>query len=175
MKCTQEYDADSGSSASKPLAFSDGLDHGEFVRLPLLAPQSSATLPSRPSPQCPASPLRILVVDDNSDSGETMALLLRLSGHDVRSADSGPVAIESARQFLPEVVLMDIGMPGMDGYTTARHLRNEMVGHQPLLIALTGYTQDDHLKRAREAGFDHHLAKPVEIDALTKLLPDRKE
>jgi CheY-like chemotaxis protein len=80
------------------------------------------------------------------------------------------VALDIAKSFVPEVVLMDIGMPGMDGYTAAKHLRKEMVEHQPLLIAVTGYTQDAHMARAREAGFDHHLAKPVELEALTKLL-----
>jgi CheY-like chemotaxis protein len=164
-------DLATGTVQSPPLVCISGSAGDVEAMRPLLHAQSR---PSPKSPRTAASPLRILVVDDNADSGETMALVLRLSGHDVRTADSGPAALESAREFVPEVVLMDIGMPGMDGYTAARHLRTQMVEHQPLLIALTGYTQDDHMMRAREAGFDHHLAKPVEIDALTKLLANRK-
>jgi two-component system CheB/CheR fusion protein len=116
------------------------------------------------------SSLRILVVDDDADSGDSLALLLRLSGHDVRVVDSGRAALSAVKEFRPRFVLLDIGMPDMDGYAVAQHLRKDGHVEQPVLIAVTGYTQADHLERARAVGIDHHLCKPVDMDALSELL-----
>jgi CheY-like chemotaxis protein len=111
---------------------------------------------------------RVLVVDDNQDSAESLALLLELYGHEVRTAFAGPSALETAGVFLPEIVLLDIGLPGMDGYEVARRLRAEHDGCR--LIALTGYGRDDDRQRSREAGFDHHLVKPVDLEELKRAL-----
>jgi len=111
---------------------------------------------------------RILVVDDNHDSAESLALLLELQGHDVRTAFTGPAAIETASAFRPEIVLLDIGLPGMDGYEVARRLRADL--GRVRLIALTGYGRDEDRDRSREAGFDHHLVKPVDLEALKRML-----
>jgi two-component system CheB/CheR fusion protein len=111
---------------------------------------------------------RILVVDDNQDSAESLALLLEIYGYEVRAAFSGPEAVEATRTFLPDVVLLDIGLPGMDGYEVARLIRAD--GNGCMLVALTGYGQDEDRRRSREAGFDHHLIKPVDLEALTRVL-----
>ncbi len=117
-----------------------------------------------------AGRLRILVVDDNVDSADSLALLLELGGHEVRTAHDGPRALEAARAFQPRVVLLDIGLPGMNGYEVARHLRELPEAGRALLIALTGYGQDDDRRKALDAGFDHHLVKPVDFDALRALI-----
>lgn len=119
--------------------------------------------PSRP----PGS--RILVVDDSVDSAETLAELLKIWGHDVHLAHDGPAAVAAAREYKPEIVLLDIGLPGMDGYQVARKLR-EQAGSSLMLIALTGYARDEDRRRSRRAGFDHHLVKPVALDELQGLL-----
>lgn len=111
---------------------------------------------------------RILVVDDNQDSAESLALLLEIYGHEVRTAFAGPAALETASTFRPDVVLLDIGLPGMDGYEVARRLRAEH--DRCRLIALTGYGRDDDRERSREAGFDHHLVKPVDLNELARVL-----
>jgi CheY-like chemotaxis protein len=112
----------------------------------------------------------VLVVDDNQDAAESVALLLRLWGHEVRTAHEGVSALKAARSYLPEVVLLDLGLPGLDGYEVARQLRGEQ-GEGPLLIvAMTGYGQDEDRRRSREAGFDHHLVKPVDPHTLQGLL-----
>jgi CheY-like chemotaxis protein len=111
---------------------------------------------------------RILVVDDNQDSAESLALLLELKGHEVRTAFAGPAALDIASTFQPEVVLLDIGLPGMDGYEVARRLRAGNDGSR--LVALTGYGQDDDRQRSRDAGFDHHLVKPVDLDELARVI-----
>jgi PAS domain S-box-containing protein len=154
-------------------AFSEGPGQGsEFVvRLPL------TRLAVSPSPQePPASEVvhltarRILVVDDNTDTAESLALLLRLAGHDTCTAADGPTALATARVFRPEIVLLDIGLPGMDGHEVARQLRQERGGSGLLLIAVTGYEQAADKRRARDAGFDHYLVKPVNLAALCQLV-----
>jgi CheY-like chemotaxis protein len=112
---------------------------------------------------------RIMVVDDNLDSAETMAELVRIWGYDVRTAHDGPAAIDTARGFRPHVVLLDVGLPGMDGYELARRLRAEGLAGD-LLVSVTGYGQEDDRRRAEEAGFDHHLTKPVDPDTLQRLV-----
>jgi CheY-like chemotaxis protein len=113
--------------------------------------------------------LRILVVDDMADSAESMAELLELWGHAVRMAASGPEALELVREFNPQLVLLDLGMPGMDGFETARRLRAEH-GRAPVLVALTGYGQIQDQEASRAAGFDYHMIKPVDLPMLRELL-----
>jgi CheY-like chemotaxis protein len=114
--------------------------------------------------------VHVLVVDDNPDAVEILSLLLQGWGHDVRTASSGPQAIEEVQTYHPEVVLMDIGLPGMDGYQVAQRMRTEASAKQPVLVALTGYGEDEDYRRSREAGFDHHLLKPVSSVLLQRLL-----
>ena len=111
----------------------------------------------------------MLVVDDNVDAAETLADLLDLWGHPVRTVRDGAAALEQAGSFLPAVVLLDIGLPGIDGYEVAQRLRRDQ-GYCGLLIALTGYGQDEDRRRSEEAGFDHHLTKPVDPEVLRALL-----
>lgn len=120
------------------------------------------------SPESP-DPRRVLVVDDNLDSADTMAELVRIWGYEVRTAHDGPAALECARSFRPNVVLLDVGLPGMDGYELARRLRAEGLAGD-LLVSVTGYGQEEDRRKAQEAGFDHHLIKPVNPDTLQRLV-----
>ena len=113
---------------------------------------------------------RVLVVDDNMDSAESLSLLLQLMGHTVRMAHDGEQALAEADAFRPEFVLMDIGMPRMDGYEAARRLRQAAWSAETVLVALTGWGQDEDKRCSEEAGFDHHLIKPVDPTALERLL-----
>jgi PAS domain S-box-containing protein len=113
---------------------------------------------------------RVLVVDDNIDAAETLADLLKLWGHEVCVAHDGAGGLKAAREYRPEVILLDIGMPDMDGYEVARRLRAEEAGRQAQLLAVTGYGQAEDRQRAREAGFDHHLTKPVDPEVVRDLL-----
>ena len=112
---------------------------------------------------------RVLVVDDNRDSAESIALLVEIWGHEVRTAFDGPSALDIAAAYRPEVILLDIGLPGMDGYEVARRLR-QGAGGGPVLVAMTGYGMEEDRRRSREAGFDHHLVKPVDPEGLRVLL-----
>ncbi|MGZ8217151.1 response regulator [Methylomagnum sp.] len=123
---------------------------------------------ANPAPRPPV--FRILVVDDNVDSADSMALLLGLDGHDARTAFDGPGALAEAARFLPRVVLLDIGLPGMDGYEVARRMRELPGLRDVLMIAITGYGREDDRARSKEAGFDHHLVKPVDPETLGRLL-----
>ncbi len=113
---------------------------------------------------------RVLIVDDNIDGAESMATLLELSGHTTRTAHSGPDALEAVRDFRPEVVFLDIGLPGMDGYEVAQRIRAESQVERPMLIALTGWGSHDDRERSRNAGFDHHMTKPIELAQLEQIL-----
>ena len=112
---------------------------------------------------------RVLVVDDNLDSADTMAELVRIWGFDVRTAHDGPAALECARSFRPHVILLDVGLPGMDGYELARRLRAEGLAGD-LLVSVTGYGQEEDRRKAEQAGFHHHLTKPVNPDTLLRLV-----
>jgi PAS domain S-box-containing protein len=154
-------------------ARSDGAGKGsEFVvRLPALPAQWPK--PSEPPPeQEPAGRrrLRVLVVEDEPAVEEMLVMLLRLWGHAVQAVHDGPGALAVAPTFRPQVVLCDIGLPGMNGYQLARHLRQQLALNKLVLIAITGYGQEEDQRRAREAGFDHHLAKPVDPVPFEKLL-----
>ncbi|MDI1481297.1 PAS domain S-box protein [Polyangium sp. y55x31] len=113
---------------------------------------------------------RILVVDDNIDAAESMALMLGYLGHETRMAHDGPSTLQIAATFQPELVLLDIGLPGLDGYEVARRLRAQRETQAAVLVAITGYGQEEDRKRARRAGFDHHLTKPVDHDRLISLI-----
>ena len=112
----------------------------------------------------------MLVVDDSTDAAESMALLLGLQGHEVRTAHDGASALQTAEAFHPEVVLLDIGLPGMDGCEVARRLRRLPGAAGAVLVAVTGWGQEEDRRRSAAAGFDHHLVKPVEPDALAAVL-----
>jgi PAS domain S-box-containing protein len=153
-------------------AASAGLGQGsEFiVRLPILQGEPPTERKIRPVLVYEAARRRILVVDDNADSAEALALALGAIGHEVRLAGDGPSALEVAAEFKPQVVLLDIGLPGMDGYEVARRLRARKEWAGVVLVALTGYGQEEDRRRARDAGFDHHLVKPIPPEAILALL-----
>jgi len=113
---------------------------------------------------------RILVVDDNEDARDTLAMMLEVLGHEVRSAADGLQALQVGREFLPEVVLLDLGMPKMNGYDTAVEMRRQPWGAHARLIATSGWGQPEDMQRSSAAGFDHHLVKPIEIETLLGLL-----
>ena len=113
---------------------------------------------------------KVLVVDDNVDSAESLSMLLELSGHEVYLAHDGEQALAEFELRRPDVVLLDIGLPKLDGFEVARRLRSDDRNRDLLLIALTGYGKDDDRNRGRDAGFNHHLVKPVEPETLMKLL-----
>lgn len=138
------------------------------VRLPRIAANASEPRTSRPVQLAyPIPPCRVLVVDDNVDSAEMLAVLLRMKGNDVHVAHDGPTAVNVAVEYKPNISLIDIGLPGMSGYDVARELRKHY-GDGMTLIALTGYGQDEDRRKSREAGFDEHLTKPVQFDVLEK-------
>jgi CheY-like chemotaxis protein len=144
------------------------------VRLPLLPERHEG--PSRPldisAERVTSAGCRVLVVDDNEDAATSLSTLLRLQGHEVQIAHDGESALAAAPQFLPHVVFLDIGMPGMDGCEVARSLRRQPGLEDVVLAALTGWGQKQDRRRTREAGFDHHLVKPPEAAALERVLND---
>lgn len=115
----------------------------------------------------------MLVVDDNDDAAELLSVVVEMLGNEVRTAGDGQSALDAAEEFLPDVVLMDLGMPKMDGYEAARRMRQQPWGKSLTLVALTGWGQAEDRRRTREAGFDHHLVKPADANALQALLSDR--
>ncbi len=156
-------------------AFSAGPGQGsEFVvRLPLakeFEPVARAAEPAGPGPAAKAAGRRILVVDDSRDSAETLQVLLELLGHEVRSAHDGPSALQAAVAFRPQVAFLDIGMPGMNGHEVARKLRRMTETKDVVLVAQTGWGQEEDRRRSAEAGFDHHLVKPVDLSAIEGIL-----
>ena len=157
-------------------ARSEGLGHGtEFVvRLPVASEQPSAGNSGSHREEGPAAPKtqprRVLIVEDNADAAESMALLVRSWGHEVAIARDGPSALELARGFQPERALVDIGLPGMTGYELGRRLREQMNHRGLCLIAMTGYGRDEDRRTALDAGFDVHLVKPANPEELQHLL-----
>jgi PAS domain S-box-containing protein len=144
----------------------------EFVvsLLPAKAPVPDRMARPAATPVHPLERVRVLVVDDNIDTADSLALALRLSGQDVRVAYDGASALAIAAEIRPEAVLLDIGMPVMDGYLVARRLRKTAGTERALLIAVTGWGQDDDRRRAKEAGFDHHLVKPIDPGIIAPLM-----
>jgi len=155
-------------------AYSDGPGKGSrfTVRLPLLVDQAAETAASpRPNGQRPAvPPRRVVVADDNRDAADSLGMLLRFLGADVHITYDGPSALAAVRSCRPAIALLDIGMPGMDGYDVARQLRSDPALADIRLIALTGWGQENDRSRSRAAGYDHHLVKPVSVEALEALL-----
>ncbi len=152
-------------------ARSRGLGRGsEFiVRLPALPPRT-ATTAAGPPPRVVASPVSLIVVEDNVDAAESLVMLLELFGHNVRAFHDGAAALDGACAEPPDVMLVDIGLPGMDGYEVARRARREPRLRRVSLVALTGYGRDEDRQAAIAAGFDHHLVKPIEPSALQSLM-----
>jgi CheY-like chemotaxis protein len=146
----------------------------EFVvRLPIVvdAPlPGPASLPDADDPPSPAARRRVLVVDDNRDSADSLAMFLNATGHEAIAAYDGEQAVEVARTAQPDVVLLDLGMPKLDGCEACRLIRQQAWGKDLFLIALTGWGQEDDHRRTSEAGFNHHLVKPVAPAVLAQLL-----
>ena len=160
-------------------AHSEGAGKGaEFVlRVPALAPtapRSEAAPALPPSSAMPSGARRVLVVDDNEDGADSLAMFLQIGGHEVKTAYDGEEAIATAESFKPEVVLLDIGMPRLNGYEACRRIRQSEWGRDMVLIAQTGWGQDEDRRRTREAGFDQHLIKPVDPVALMRIVEEAK-
>ncbi len=153
-------------------AYSEGLGKGsEFIVSLPTVPQPDKVIQTstvKANPQLTGR--RILVVDDNQDAARTLSMLLKLKKHEAHPRFGGREAIEAAEKLRPEVILLDIGMPELDGYETCRLIREQPWGKNMVLIALTGYGQDEDRRRSKEAGFDGHLVKPVDLAKLTELL-----
>ncbi|WP_052373944.1 response regulator [Chondromyces apiculatus] len=147
------------------------------IHLPLVPAGSERALThdegSRPAPDAPLTGHRILVVDDDVDAADSLGMLLELLGNQTHIAYDGMSAIDATRTFRPEVILLDIGMPGMDGHDTCRHIRQSPWGQDVTIIALTGWSQEQARRQSREAGFDLHFVKPVDPDHILEILAKR--
>jgi signal transduction histidine kinase/ActR/RegA family two-component response regulator len=143
-----------------------------IVRLPLAveAPQPDTLSPLTSTEPSPVVKRRILVVDDNVDGAESLAMLLEVCGHETHVAHDGVAAVEAADRVRPDVILLDIGLPKLNGFDVCQRIRQQPWGQNVIIIALTGWGQDVDRRRSHEAGFDHHVVKPVEHNALVKLL-----
>jgi PAS domain S-box-containing protein len=152
-------------------ASSDGLGRGaEFtVRLPVIV--DSVALPSvQPASESAAVTRRVLIVDDNRDSADSMSMLLQIAGNETHTAYDGLEALDAAEKLRPDVILLDIGLPNLSGYEVARRIRQQDWAKSAVLVALTGWGQDEDRRKSMDAGFDAHMVKPIESDALAKLL-----
>lgn len=157
-------------------AESPGLGKGSTftLRLPI-AETASPSVQSAAGPSAealdPCIPARrVLVVDDNVDGANSLSAMLQIRGHEVRTANSGLEALELARPFLPDVVFLDIGLPGMNGYEVAKRMREELALRETVLVALTGWGSEDDKRESKQAGLDFHLTKPVDITAIDSVL-----
>jgi PAS domain S-box-containing protein len=157
-------------------AFSEGPGHGArfTVSLPLASPAAGATPqdPEEAAREHGTAARKILVVEDNHDTADSLREVLEIAGHRVAVAYGGREGVEAAKEFRPDIVLCDIGLPGLDGYAVARELRQDATLSTAVLVALTGYAGPEDRRRAREAGFDRHLAKPVELATLGRLVAE---
>ncbi|RYF37530.1 MAG: response regulator, partial [Comamonadaceae bacterium] len=155
-------------------AASTGLGQGSTftLRLPLASP--AAVAEERREQEDLAGGLRVLVIDDNRDSADSATEVLRLLGNEVECAYDGSSGVALARRFRPHMILMDLAMPGMDGYETRRRLAAEGESRETFMVAMTGYGNEEDKRRTRSAGFDAHLTKPVELEALVRLLNDAR-
>jgi len=155
-------------------AHSAGLSHGSelVMRLPVMVDAPEPPHPATVREPAPTTARRILVVDDNWDSATSLAMLLKLTGNETHTAYDGLEAVEAATTFRPEVVLLDLGLPKLNGYEVARRIREQPWGKEMVLVAVTGWGQDEDRQRSKEAGFDGHLLKPVDRAALMKLLAE---
>ncbi len=150
----------------------EGLGSEFIVRLPVVTPDpGTADLSDgRAEEVVTPGPRRILVVDDNTDSADSLGQLLEMLGNEVRTAYDGEAGVRAAGEFRPAVVLCDIGMPKVNGYEACRRIREQPWSRDMVMVALTGWGQEDDRKKSSDAGFDFHLVKPVETAALMKLL-----
>jgi signal transduction histidine kinase/CheY-like chemotaxis protein len=151
-------------------AFSDGPGHGSTftIRLPSIAPPHA----EEPSPAAQPKPVprRVLLIEDNRDARETFRMMLELAGHQVLEAEEGRKGLELLKTELPDIAVIDVGLPGLDGYQIASSFRKEPTSNQVMLVALTGYGTPEARERSRAAGFDHHLIKPIDPDVLRDLM-----
>lgn len=152
-------------------AFSEGVGRGSTftVHLPTIAAPEPIMLPQPPANPEPGRQRRILLVDDNQDTVQSLARLLKLRGHEVATAFDGVAALKLAHEFQPDFLLLDLGLPGLDGYELARRLRAQGFTRTPI-VAISGYAQEGDRIRSREAGFNYHFAKPVDFEALAELI-----
>lgn len=119
-----------------------------------------------------SAPHRVLIVDDNSDAASTLGMLIDMLGYDVATANSGREALALGADFKPQMVFLDLGMPEMDGFTTAAKIREQPWGETAIIVALSGWGQDEDKRKTEAAGFNHHLVKPAELGQLQKLLAE---
>jgi CheY-like chemotaxis protein len=147
-----------------------GLGSEFIVRLPIAAETDRPTAHATTTEPAAILPLRILIVDDNRDSADMLATLLTFSGHETSTANDGLAAVDAAANLQPDVIFMDIGLPVLNGYEAARRIRGLQGDKKPVLVALTGWSQDADRRRSESAGFDVHLVKPVDDRVLGKLL-----
>jgi CheY-like chemotaxis protein len=147
-----------------------GLGSEFTIRLPLLDDSAMSDDVTSIAASEPPSMRRVLVVDDNHDGAASLAMLLQLSGHETFLAHDGQAAIDEAERLRPDVMLLDIGLPGMSGYEVCRNIREQSWGRDLVMVAVTGWGQADDRHRSRAAGFDAHIVKPVDPVLLTKLL-----
>jgi PAS domain S-box-containing protein len=144
------------------------------VRLPIAAEKTNAVPPPHRVEPRPIGGRRILIVDDNADAATSLAMLLKITGNETRTAYDGLAALKVSESFRPEIVLLDIGLPKLNGYEVCRRLRAEPWGQDVMLVAMTGWGQDEDRRKTSEAGFDEHVVKPIEYAALVKLLAQRQ-
>ena len=147
-----------------------GIGSEFVVRLPVVQHAAPLIEPSTEKPILFGESLRILVVEDNVDAAETLTILLETSGHKVRTANDGLAALQAALEYRPHVVLLDIGLPGMDGFSVARQLREQPTLANIVLVAMTGYGEVVARQKSSEAGFNHHLVKPADFRKLQEIL-----
>ena len=160
-------------------AHSDGPGEGaEFVvRLPVIV-DASAPVEEASLPEGGNSPLRILIVDDNRDGADSLALMLKVMGNETHTAYDGDEAVSAAEKFRPDVILLDIGLPKLNGHEACRRIRRSEAGKKMVIIAQTGWGQEDDRARTHEAGFDHHLVKPVnpkELEGMLKEISEKRD
>lgn len=154
------------------VAASEGPGHGSrfVVRLPGVVQTATKEQRNSEAPPPHLRRRRVLIVDDNVDSAKSLAMLLEMSGHEVHLAHDGQQAIELAEQIRPDVVLLDIGLPKLNGYDACRHIRQQAWGRDVILVAVTGWGHEDDRNKSRNAGFNHHLVKPVDLGMMMKLM-----
>jgi CheY-like chemotaxis protein len=161
-----------GLHGGKVEARSEGPGHGsEFiVRLPVATGVANELTPSPEKTRAPRR--RVLIVDDNRDAAESLAMVLKFLGHEAITAYDGEAGLVAAAEYRPDLVVMDLGMPNMDGYEACRRIRAKSWGRDPYLVALSGWGAADDLRRTHDAGFDRHLVKPVDVNMLAKMIAD---
>jgi CheY-like chemotaxis protein/two-component sensor histidine kinase len=150
-------------------AFSNGPGTGSrfVIRLPIVAQPEQRQVPAEVPP---AAPRRILVVDDNADAASSLAMLLGMTGNETHTANDGLAAVDAAQTFHPDVILLDIGLPKLNGLEVSRRIRQQPWGQRIVMVALTGWGQEDDRRKSQEAGFNYHMVKPLDYNELMKLL-----